>query len=786
MKAVIMAGGEGTRLRPLSLGMPKPMVPLFGRPVMEHSIALLRRHGITDICVTLCYMPQAVKDYFGDGARLGVHLTYLEEETPLGTAGSVKACMPYLGREDFLVVSGDAVCDFDLTAAIEFHRERRADATLLLSPQPTPLEYGLVLTDEDSRIIQFIEKPAWGQVVTNMVNTGVYLLSPRVMDQVPEGCAFDFGKDLFPKLLRGGAGLYGCPGAGYWCDMGDCRAYLTCVADALSGKYHIDLALPQRTPGVWSAQDVPEGATVVPPCWIGEGARLEPGCLIGPHAVLEAGAVAGRASLIQRSVLLPGARAEERTTLYGAILCRGAAAQRQAVLNEGAVLGENAVAQENSILLEGVRLWPGRVAPRGGRLARSITTQAQRGTVRFGDGGVIRGVLGQDIGPEAMVSIGSALGTGGRVGLGHCGGAGARMLAQAAASGACAAGAGVLIHDMQCAAQAAWLAGRCRLDASLFAEQEGERIYLHFFDRDGLTLGRARERKLENALLQGECQRVNAGRMGEAEHIHITPNDYADDAARAAAIRKVLPRALTVAVPGDSPAERSLRWCLERLGCTVTDCWKRGIPAFGAEHGGFYLTAQDERGAMLEPEQLLTLLCLIEMENGCGRVAVPDGASAAVDLVAAGLNGQALRLGRDGERARELYARLPWLRDAAFAAARICSRMAAGGESLEALMAKTPRFSARKREVPLSADRGRVMQELSKQYGRDAGGEGVRIRTGNGWVYLVPLARRHALRVVAESPDMELAAELCDLYAGRCARTDRELFRQDAQEERKN
>lgn len=558
MKAVIMAGGEGTRLRPLSLGMPKPMVPMFGKPVMEHIIALLKRHGITDICVTLCYMPQTVMDYFGDGAAQGVRLTYFVEDAPLGTAGSVKACMSYLGDEDFLVISGDAVCDFDLTCAIEFHRGRHADATLLLCPQSSPLEYGLVLTDEDHKIVRFIEKPSWGQVVTNMVNTGIYILSAGAMEQVPEGQSYDFGKELFPKLLSGGAGLYGCPGAGYWCDMGDCAAYLNCVSDALTGKVRLDLGLPQVSPGVWSTQPVPEEVTVVPPCWLGDGVQLEPGCLLGPHTVLDAGSHAGKRSLIQRSVLLPGARAGERATLYGAILCQRAAAQREAVLNEGTVLGENALARERAVLLEGVRLWPGRVAPTACRLARSITTGAQKGTVVFSDGGVICGVLGEDIGPEALISIGSALGTEGKVGLGYWGGLGARMLAQAAASGIAAAGGTALQHDMECAAQAAWLAQTHQLNVSLFIEQEGERIFLHFFDRDGLSLGRARERKLEHAVLQGECLRVSAGRMGRMEHIQTGTSAYASDAARRGSVHRVPLRTITVAVPGNSPDRKSV------------------------------------------------------------------------------------------------------------------------------------------------------------------------------------------------------------------------------------
>ena len=278
-----MAGGEGTRLRPLSLGSPKPMTPLLGRPVMEHIIQLLRSHGVDDICVTLCYKPQAVMDYFGGGERLGVRLTYFIEEDPLGTAGSVKNCMSHLGREDFLVISGDCVCDLDLTALLQFHRERGAEATLGLYRHPTPLEYGLVLTGEGGKVERFVEKPGWGQVFTDQINTGIYLLSPAAMDRVPEGAVWDFGKDLFPAMLREDAPLYGLPLEGYWRDMGDCGAYLSCACDALTGKVKLDLGLPKRASGVWSAQPLPDGLNLVPPCWIGEGVSLGEGCLVGPH-----------------------------------------------------------------------------------------------------------------------------------------------------------------------------------------------------------------------------------------------------------------------------------------------------------------------------------------------------------------------------------------------------------------------------------------------------------------------------------------------------------------------
>ena len=783
MKAVIMAGGEGTRLRPLSLGNPKPMTALLGRPVMEHIIGLLKRHGITDICVTLCYKPQAVMDFFGSGERLGVRLTYFIEEEPLGTAGSVKNCMTHLGREDFLVISGDCVCDLDLSQLIQFHRERESQATLGLYHHKNPLEYGLTLTNHAGRVERFVEKPGWGQVFTDQINTGIYVLSSAAMDRVPQNTAWDFGKDLFPTLLREDAPLYALALEGYWCDMGDCKAYLDCVCDALSGKVKLDMGLPKREGGVWSAQPLPKGLNLVPPGWIGEGVVLGEGCLIGPHTVLDKGARVGDHAMVQRSILLENAAVGTRTTLYGAILCKNASARKGTVLNEGAVLGENALAEEGSTLLERVRLWPGQTAPSGCRLARSITSGSQKAALRFGDNGAIRGVLGEDMGPEALLTLGSLLGTEGPVGLGCSPTPGAGMLARAAAVGAAAAGGEVLTHSLTSPVQGAGLAAFQQLPISLFVEESENTVFLHLFDKAGLPLGRAKERKLEHALLQGEVRRARGDKVGRLRQMEVSQERWARQVAETAGLRRPALRRVTVAVGDATPDDRALRAALSALGCKLEREWRPGIPAFQARMGGFSLTAQDERGAVADPGQLLTLLTLIEMENGSGKVAVPPAASAAVELVAAGYGGTVLRLDRDGDQASALYAVQPWLRQAPAAAVRICARMAVSGQKLESLVSKTPRFSSWRREVPLSSDRGRVMQALAREHARQPSGEGLRMRTGNGWVYLTPIARRSALRITAEGPDLELAAELCDFYASRAAEVDRTLSNQCAQDE---
>lgn len=242
MKAIILAGGEGKRLKAVSGDTPKPLVGLCGRPVMEHIILLLKKHGITDICASLAYRPDDIKNCFGSGERLGVNMQYRIENEALGTAGGVKNCADFYGDEDFLVISGDCICDFDLTKLMEAHKKQLPAVTVALYPHSEPLRYGLALCDGDSCVRSFIEKPDWRRVVTNLVNTGVYIVTPHAMELVPEGRSFDFARDLFPELLSRNETLLGCAVDGYWCDIGTPKSYYDCCSDALSGKLDIELA----------------------------------------------------------------------------------------------------------------------------------------------------------------------------------------------------------------------------------------------------------------------------------------------------------------------------------------------------------------------------------------------------------------------------------------------------------------------------------------------------------------------------------------------------------------
>ena len=284
-----MAGGSGTRLRPLTCDLPKPMVPVLNRPIAEHIINLLKRHNITEVIATVHYLPDVMRDYFQDGREFGVQMTYaVEEDQPLGTAGCVKNVEELLD-ETFLVISGDGITDFDLSAAIAYHKKKGSKATLVLTHIPNPIEFGVVITDEAGRIVRFLEKPSASEIFSDTVNTGTYILEPEVLQYLPRDRECDFSKDLFPLLLEKDEPMYGYIAEGYWCDVGHLEAYREAQYDALAAKVDIEYAYDEVRPGLWVGENtyIDDSAQIETPALIGSNSR------IGARARIEGGTVIG-------------------------------------------------------------------------------------------------------------------------------------------------------------------------------------------------------------------------------------------------------------------------------------------------------------------------------------------------------------------------------------------------------------------------------------------------------------------------------------------------------------
>lgn len=274
MKAVLLAGGQGTRLRPVTGEHPKPLVPLLGRPLMEHILLLLREHGFTQVCAALGYRAEEIMDCFGNGSRLGIRLEYRTDNGPLGTAGAVRRCADFIGGEDVLVISGDVACDLDLSALWQRHQESGAAASLALYRDPSPLRFGLAVTDEQDRIRAFVEKPRWSRVVSDLINAGIYVLSPRALKRISPDGPSDFARDLFPALLSEGESLLGVPLEGYWCDLGTPLSYYRCCVDALEGRLRLNLGEAFRQKQESEPEPAEEKADAVLDCACEDRAAL--------------------------------------------------------------------------------------------------------------------------------------------------------------------------------------------------------------------------------------------------------------------------------------------------------------------------------------------------------------------------------------------------------------------------------------------------------------------------------------------------------------------------------
>lgn len=243
MKAIIMAGGKGTRLHPLTKRAPKPMLQLLDRPTMEYIVELLSRHQFDDITVTVCYMSDVIQNHFSDGKRFGVRIRYEEERVPLGTAGGVKQVEEHL-QETFIVMSGDGLTDVNLTKALEDHHKHGGMATLLLVETTNPAHYGTVDIDKSGRVKKFVEKPkTWIEGQKYLINTGIYILEPRIFCHIPKGEPFDFGRDLFPSLVQQNIPIYGCKVDGYWSDVGTLNQYYQSQLDMINGRVNVSLPI---------------------------------------------------------------------------------------------------------------------------------------------------------------------------------------------------------------------------------------------------------------------------------------------------------------------------------------------------------------------------------------------------------------------------------------------------------------------------------------------------------------------------------------------------------------
>jgi mannose-1-phosphate guanylyltransferase len=357
MKAVILVGGKATRLEPLTINIPKAMVPVLNTPFLEYAIRHLSRYGIMEVILAQGHLAQPIESYLGDGRQVGVRLNYSTEDTPLGSAGAVKNAERYLD-ETFLVLNGDVFTDLDFTAMIDWHQKKRAKATIAITPVDDPTSYGLVETDTYGRVTRFLEKPSQNEVTTNMINAGAWLLEPAVLSQIPPQTQVSFERNVFPQMLGQGEPFYAYPLSGYWMDMGTPEKYLQLHRDLLSGRCQ-QYRLP---PGQKIIAG--EGSQIHPTVKISGPAVIGANCSIGRRVkltgpvVIGLGAVILEDSAIEESVIWRNIRMGPKALVKNSILADNCHLEANSIV-EGAVLGDDVVVERGGRIEPGSRIWPG-------------------------------------------------------------------------------------------------------------------------------------------------------------------------------------------------------------------------------------------------------------------------------------------------------------------------------------------------------------------------------------------------------------------------------------------
>ncbi|MCL4396133.1 MAG: mannose-1-phosphate guanyltransferase [Chloroflexi bacterium] len=828
MKAVVMAGGEGSRLRPLTINRPKPMVPICNRPVMGHIIELLKQHHIDDVVATLQYRAGDIQNYFGDGSNVGVEMHYSVEPRPLGTAGSVKFAANFLNDDPFLVISGDALTDFNLTEIVEFHKRVGAAVTITLYRVPTPLEYGVIIIDAQGRVERFLEKPSWGEVISDTVNTGIYVISPEVLDLVEPGTPVDFSKDLFPELMKRGAPLYGFVANGYWTDVGNISEYMRATSDLLSGKVNLGEVGRHIGGGIYVEDDVEiaPDAQLYGPIYLGLGSRVKGGVVMhGPTAIRPYNIVDNLAH-IDRSIVWRNSYIGEGAELRGAIVGRRCTLKSRVVVFEGAVLGDECMVDAGAVIHPNVKIWPNKEIEAGATVKSSLVWGSQARRALFGRFGVT-GLVNVDLTPEFAARLSAAFGAtlpkGSSVIINRDPHRAARMIKRAMVSGL--PSAGVTVQDVNSVpipvaryfTGVSGASGGVHVRLSPFDQRV---VDIRFFDKDGMNLGKAKERSVENVFFREDFRRVSFDELGRIEEVGGVPERYyIQGFLKALNVQAIREAHFNLAVDyASAPTSLILPLILNELGCTVVALNERidenKMSMTGAEllHGMDQLTSIT--GAVKADLGL-------RFDVGGERVWIVDNLAEKLTgaQVAAAFMELALRASGDGSQPRvvavmvnqprlfdEIAARhgaqirrtpidpqalmnatgdpnvllamsgagefiMPSfhrLIDAMFAAAKLLEFLATQRTKLSDVVATLPPYHVAQKRVACPWDqKGTVMRLLNEQY-KDKIIEqvdGVKLQVDDGsWILVVPEPDEAVFTLFAEAPTDQAASALADRY----------------------
>lgn len=814
MRAVVMAGGEGTRLRPLTSTQPKPMLPVGNRPLLERAVDLLVGHGFDEVTLAVGVRAEAIRTYFGDGSDRGVRLSYAVEEAPLGTAGAVRRAVAGTG-EACLVLSGDVLTDIDLGALLAFHHERGAEATVAVVQRDDPIELGVVVTGPDGAVDRFLEKPSRGRMLSDTVNTGIYVVEASVWDAVAGGRPSDFAGEVFPHLLDSGRPVVAYPADCYWEDVGTLHAYLRAHRDLLDGRVRAGIDGFRIAEGVWLGEgaEVDPSAVLTGPAIIGPRVRVEAGAEIGAYCSLGADVRVGPEATVERSVVHDHAYLGRGVSLRGSVVGRATQLRRNARLEEGSVVADDCLVGADALIHPGVTVYPGKTVDAGAVVDSSIVWETRRPRSVLGAAGVT-GVANLDVTPELAVRLAMAFATtvrrGGRIIVSRDTSRVGRMLGRALMAGLNAAGVDVVDLEVATLPLTRFAVRALDGDGGVSARLlpgDDQTVSLRLFDRRGIDLSAADRKPIDRIMVRHDARRALAGDVGDV----VVPARLAEDytaaltAAPPAGLVRLDPlrarRAKVVLDYSYGAASFIMPNVLAKLGADVLSLnpyastreavgferaehaaeVSRLVVASGAQLGavidsdGECLVLVDDTGAVLDPtETLVVLLCLVLGSEPAGATVVlpvtaPLAAEAEVarhggrvlwtglteaDVLGVATDSDAsLAAGADGGVAFPRF--LPAF-DAVATLVVVVGSLAAAGLRLSEVRLGHPVGARAHRVVATPFERtGSMMRELLEAWrGRDLLlAEGIRARFDNGWVLVIPDPEAPLTHVWAEAGD---------------------------------
>ena len=812
-----MAGGEGTRLRPLTSNQPKPMVPIVGKPCMEHIVELLRSHGFDDIVVTLAFMPQLIRGYFGNGERLGVRMSYSVEETPAGTAGSVKLAEEALD-EPFLVISGDALCDIDLASLVRFHREKEALVTIALKSVDNPLEFGIVVTDEDGRIERFLEKPSWAQVFTDTINTGIYVVQPEVLREIPTDEPFDWSKQLFPLLLEKRRPLYGYVAEGYWQDIGNLDQYRQANFDALDERVRLEIPGIRLRGNVWIGDgvEIEDVESIGGPAFIGNYCRIDPSADVGPYSILGSSVALREHARTAHSIIDASTYIGRSAVVEGSIVGRMCDIREHARLHEGVAIGDQTTVGDEAVILPGIRVYPFKQIESGAQVDRNVIWEARAASTIFGRER-IRGLINVDLTPETAMRFGMALGTAlprdARVVTSREAPPSCRLLRRAALAGINATG--VHVSDLRVIPAAV---NRHMLKSEAFeagihvgpSASDPEAVEIQVYEPPGVQASASFMREIEKHFARQEFRRAAWNEVGEIRFPARAAETYAQDLLSSLDAAAVRARGFQIVV-GYSFSSASLVLPLvfgsldvEAVGLQAyvreqpttsapltqaasLEQVQRLVSVVGSDFGVVLdpsaerIALVDDKGAAVPTEQGLLLFLRLLGSNGLrGKLALPVTVTSLADEVVAesGLEierTQASLAALTHAAAREgvvfagsasggfVFPDLLPGYDGVASLCKLLELLALSRRPLSELVAELPRPAVTHRELrcPYSL-KGAVMRVVSERTkGREVDTlDGIKVFVDGGWAQVLPDPSEPLVHIYAEGETPEDSEEL--------------------------